>query len=100
MDDSILRHNVSKPLPLCGPPDQVTIQSDFFFNKDLEYLRFGTKCSRPAYTSEGDCRAVKTHMRILTVVRIEVYSMYGYDYMKKIVLHRVDLSTLLRNETL
>nr|GEY58200.1 hypothetical protein [Tanacetum cinerariifolium] len=48
VDDSILRHNVSKPLPLGGPPGQVTIQSDFFFNKDLEYLRYGCKGSRPA----------------------------------------------------
>nr|GEV70545.1 reverse transcriptase domain-containing protein [Tanacetum cinerariifolium] len=32
-----------KPLPLGGPPGQVTIQSDFFFNKDLEYLRYGSK---------------------------------------------------------
>nr|GEZ34249.1 histone deacetylase 14 [Tanacetum cinerariifolium] len=31
--------------------------------------------------------AVRTHMRILSVVRIEVFSMYGYSYMKKIVLH-------------
>nr|GFB21477.1 hypothetical protein [Tanacetum cinerariifolium] len=36
--------------------------------------------------------AVRTHMRILSVVRIEVFSMYGYDYMKKIVLHRADLN--------
>nr|GEU49185.1 integrase, catalytic region, zinc finger, CCHC-type, peptidase aspartic, catalytic [Tanacetum cinerariifolium] len=48
VDDSILRHNVSKPLPLGGPPGQVIIQSDFFFNKDLEYLRYGSKGSRPA----------------------------------------------------
>nr|GEW23888.1 hypothetical protein [Tanacetum cinerariifolium] len=113
-------HNVSKPLPLGGPLGHVTIQSDFFFNKDLEYLRYG---SRPAlsiskmkaayypdvgleemvpdqmwieeeckHTSEGDRRAVKTHMRILSVVRIEVFSMYGYDYMKKIVLRRADLN--------
>nr|GFC14610.1 hypothetical protein [Tanacetum cinerariifolium] len=41
-------HNVSKPLPLGGPPGQVTYQSDFFFNKDLEYLRYGSKGSRPA----------------------------------------------------
>nr|GFD14783.1 hypothetical protein [Tanacetum cinerariifolium] len=34
VDDSILRHNVSKPLPLGGPPGLVIIQSDFFFNKD------------------------------------------------------------------
>nr|GFA20114.1 hypothetical protein [Tanacetum cinerariifolium] len=36
--------------------------------------------------------AVRTHMRILSVVRIEVFSMYGYDYMKKIVLRRADLN--------
>nr|GEW13922.1 hypothetical protein [Tanacetum cinerariifolium] len=48
VDESIIRHNVSKPLPVGGPPSQVTIQSDFFFNKDLEYLRYGSKGSRPA----------------------------------------------------
>nr|GEV05325.1 hypothetical protein [Tanacetum cinerariifolium] len=48
VDDPILRNNVSKPLPLGGPPGQVTIQTDFFFNKDLEYLRYGSKGSRPA----------------------------------------------------
>nr|GEX52463.1 integrase, catalytic region, zinc finger, CCHC-type, peptidase aspartic, catalytic [Tanacetum cinerariifolium] len=146
MDDSILRHNVSKPLPLGGPPGQVTIQSDFFFNKDFEYLRYDSKGSKPAlsiskmkaayypdvgleqtvpdqiwieeeckydivamygishwwfqrqrfyidrHTSEGDRRAVRTHMRILSVVRIEVFSMCGYDNMKKTVLRRADLN--------
>nr|GEX76778.1 hypothetical protein [Tanacetum cinerariifolium] len=120
VDDSILWHNVSKPLPLGGPPGQVTIQSDFFFNKDLEYLRYSSKGSRHAlsiskmkavyysdvslekmvpdqiwieeHTSEGDRSAVRTHMRILSVVRIEVFSMYGYDYMKKIVLRRANLN--------
>nr|GEW31586.1 retrovirus-related Pol polyprotein from transposon TNT 1-94 [Tanacetum cinerariifolium] len=48
VDDPTLRHNVSKPLPLGGPPGQVTIQSNFFFNKDLEYLSYGSKGSRPA----------------------------------------------------
>ncbi|GJW14230.1 hypothetical protein Tco_0018363 [Tanacetum coccineum] len=43
------------------------------------------------HSSEGDRRAVRTHMRILSVVRIEVFSLYGYDYMKKIVLRRADL---------
>nr|GEU48396.1 hypothetical protein [Tanacetum cinerariifolium] len=125
-------HNVSKPLPLGGPPSQVTIQSEFFFNKYLEYLRYDSKGSRPAlsiskmkaayypdvgleqmvpdqmwieeeckydiadmygishwwfqrkrfyidrHTSEGDRRAVRTHMWILSVVRIEVFSMYGW----------------------
>nr|GFA21709.1 hypothetical protein [Tanacetum cinerariifolium] len=131
VDDPILRNNVSQSLPLGGPPGQVTIQSDFFFNKDLEYMRYGSKGSRPAlsiskmkaayypdagleqmvsdqfwideeckydiatiygishwwfqrqqfyidrHTSEGDRSAVRTHMRILSVIRIEVFSMYG-----------------------
>nr|GEU49508.1 hypothetical protein [Tanacetum cinerariifolium] len=121
VDDPILRHNISKPLPLGGLPGQVTIQSDFFFNKDLEYLRYDRKGSRPTlsiskmeaayYPNVGlekmvpdqiwideECKydiaaiAVRTYIWILSVVRIEVFSMYGYDYMKKIVLHRVDLN--------
>nr|GEU47013.1 hypothetical protein [Tanacetum cinerariifolium] len=116
VDDSILMHNVSKPLPLGGLPSQVIIQSNFFFNKNLEYLRFSNKGSRYAlsilkmkaayypdvgleqmvpdqiHISEGDRRAVQTHMWILSVVRIEVFSMYGYDYMKKIVLRQADLN--------
>ncbi|GJZ70369.1 hypothetical protein Tco_0633919 [Tanacetum coccineum] len=48
----------------------------------LQYQRF---------SSEGDRRAVRTHKRILSVVRIEIFSMYGYDYMKKIILRRDDL---------
>nr|GEX75668.1 E-beta-farnesene synthase [Tanacetum cinerariifolium] len=47
VDNPILRHNVSKPLPLGGPPGQVIIQSDFFLNKYLEYLRYGSKGRRP-----------------------------------------------------
>ncbi|GKE05759.1 hypothetical protein Tco_1397777, partial [Tanacetum coccineum] len=31
-----------------GDPVHVTIQPDFFFNKDLEYLRYGCKMGRPA----------------------------------------------------
>nr|GEU31430.1 hypothetical protein [Tanacetum cinerariifolium] len=121
VDELIIKNNVSKPLPLGGPPGHVTIQSDFFFNKHLEYLRYGSKGSRPAlsiskmkeayypdvglekmvpdqmwieeeHTSKGDHRAVRTHMRILSIVRIEVFSMYVYDYMKKIVLRKADLN--------
>ncbi|GJU98776.1 hypothetical protein Tco_1328047 [Tanacetum coccineum] len=33
-----VRINVNRPLPLGGPPGHVTIQTNFFFNKDLEYL--------------------------------------------------------------
>ncbi|GKB88237.1 hypothetical protein Tco_0960509, partial [Tanacetum coccineum] len=48
VDELIIRYNVSKPLPLGGPPGQVAILPDFFLNKDLEYLRYGSKGGRPA----------------------------------------------------
>ncbi|GJW79703.1 putative reverse transcriptase domain-containing protein, partial [Tanacetum coccineum] len=37
-----------RPLPLGGLPGHETIQTHFFFNKDLEYLRYGSKGSSPA----------------------------------------------------
>nr|GEX41247.1 putative reverse transcriptase domain-containing protein [Tanacetum cinerariifolium] len=52
------------------------------------------------HTSEGDCKAVRTHMRILSVVKIEFFYMYGHDYMKKMsFIERILTSTLLWNET-
>ncbi|GJV41511.1 retrovirus-related pol polyprotein from transposon TNT 1-94 [Tanacetum coccineum] len=48
VDDGLLKHNVSRPLSLGGPLGQVTIQTEFLFNKDLEYLRFGNKGDRLA----------------------------------------------------
>ncbi|GJY68659.1 hypothetical protein Tco_0471641 [Tanacetum coccineum] len=41
-------HDISKPLPLGGPPGQVTIQTQYFFNKDMEYLISGGKERRNA----------------------------------------------------
>ncbi|GJV42450.1 hypothetical protein Tco_1420890 [Tanacetum coccineum] len=38
--------NIYEPLPLGGPPGQVTIQPQFFFNKDLDYLLTGLKVKR------------------------------------------------------
>ncbi|GKB18082.1 hypothetical protein Tco_0852005, partial [Tanacetum coccineum] len=35
-------------------------------------------------------KAVRTHMRIRSVVGIKVYSYYGYDYLKEITLRRAD----------
>ncbi|GJZ37872.1 integrase, catalytic region, zinc finger, CCHC-type containing protein [Tanacetum coccineum] len=40
--------DIRKPLPLSGPPGHVTIQTQFFFNKDLDYLRYGSKGSGQA----------------------------------------------------
>ncbi|GJZ98799.1 retrovirus-related pol polyprotein from transposon TNT 1-94 [Tanacetum coccineum] len=139
-----VRIDVNRPLPLGGPLGHVTIQPQFFFNKDLEYLRYGSKGINPAlsiskmkassyldfglellvpeqmwiddvctydisakygisywwfnrqkfYIDRHDSSSlrkdVRTHMRILSVVRIKAYSRYGYDYLSEIVLRRAD----------
>nr|GEX21768.1 hypothetical protein [Tanacetum cinerariifolium] len=73
VDDPIIRHNVSKTLPLGGPPGQVTIQSDFFFNKDLEYLRYGSKGSRPALSISKMKAAYYLDARIEQMVPDQVW---------------------------
>ncbi|GJV16937.1 hypothetical protein Tco_1362260 [Tanacetum coccineum] len=143
--DEGLLSKMHRPLSLGGPPCHVMIQTEFFFNKDLEYLQFGHKGDRLAlsitkmkaasypdarleqmvpdqmwaeeeymydisasygishwwfkrqqfyinrHSADTNRRAiVRTHMRILSIVRIEVFSLYGYDYMKKIVLQKAD----------
>nr|GEW89779.1 hypothetical protein [Tanacetum cinerariifolium] len=90
VDDSILSHNVSKPLPLGGPPRQVTIQSEFFFNKDLEYLRYVSKGSRPAlsilkmkagyYPDVGLEQMVPDQMWIEEECKYDIAAMYGISH--------------------
>nr|GEX88027.1 integrase, catalytic region, zinc finger, CCHC-type, peptidase aspartic, catalytic [Tanacetum cinerariifolium] len=99
-------------------PDVIHLQYQM---EESGNLRYGSKGRRPAlsvskmkatyylnagleqmvpdqFWIEEECKydtaviTVTTHMRILSVVRIEVFSMYGYDYMKKIVLRRTDLN--------
>ncbi|GJV76232.1 hypothetical protein Tco_1507816 [Tanacetum coccineum] len=99
--------DVSKPLPLGGPPGQVTIQPQFFFNKDLEYLVSDSKERRSALSisklkaaNYPDFRLkelvpslwikIRSHMRILSVVSLNTISRYDYTYVKEIVLRRAD----------
>nr|GEY68977.1 hypothetical protein [Tanacetum cinerariifolium] len=77
VDESIIRHNVSKPLPLGGPPGQI---------KTAYYLDVGLKQMVP------DQMWIKEDCTYNIAAIIKVFSMYGYDYMKKIVLSRVDLN--------
>ncbi|GJU58871.1 hypothetical protein Tco_1236637 [Tanacetum coccineum] len=103
-----VRIDISRPLPLSGPPGHVIIQTQFFFNKDLDYLRYGSEgCGQALSISKmKDARyhdfgfellllehirkAVKTYMHILNVVGIKAYSRYGYNYLKEITLRKAD----------
>nr|GEY49535.1 hypothetical protein [Tanacetum cinerariifolium] len=109
-----VRIDVSGPLLLGGPPGHVNIQTIFFFNKDLDHLRYGIKGIRPAlslsrmkadhypdfglellvpeqiHDSLSHRREVRKHMQILNVIRIKAFLRYGYHYLSEIVLRRAD----------
>ncbi|GKA71012.1 hypothetical protein Tco_0777151 [Tanacetum coccineum] len=90
VDDRLLRYNVSRPLPLGGPPGQVTIQTEFFFNKDLDYLRFGSKGDRLAlsitkmkaayYPDVGLEHMVPDQMWIEEECMYDISATYGISY--------------------
>nr|GEU39654.1 zinc finger, CCHC-type [Tanacetum cinerariifolium] len=98
------RIDISRPLPLSGPPGLVTIQTQFFFNKDLDYLRYGSKGSEQALSISKmkaarypDFRlelVVPEHMWSNDVCTYEKSASYGishwYEYLKEITLRRAD----------
>nr|GEW71054.1 hypothetical protein [Tanacetum cinerariifolium] len=69
---------------------QVTIQSDFFFNKDLEYLRYGSKGRRPElsiskikaayYPDAGLEQMVPDQFWIEEECKYDIAAMYGISY--------------------
>nr|GEW94006.1 E-beta-farnesene synthase [Tanacetum cinerariifolium] len=70
-------------------PD-VTIQYDFFFNKDLDYLRYGSKGNSPAlsiskmkaayYPNVGLEQMVPDHMWIEEECKYDIATMYGISH--------------------
>ncbi|GJT60794.1 hypothetical protein Tco_1004327 [Tanacetum coccineum] len=82
--------DISKPLPLSGPPGHVTIQTQFFFNKDLDYLRYGSKGSGQAlsiskmkaarYHDFGFVLLVPKHMWIDDVCTYDISASYGISH--------------------
>ncbi|GKB06843.1 hypothetical protein Tco_0835076 [Tanacetum coccineum] len=85
-----VRIDISKPLPLSGPPGHVTIQTQFFFNKDLDYLRYGSKGSGQAlliskmkaarYHDFGLELLVPEHMWIDDVCTYDISASYGISH--------------------
>nr|GEV10504.1 retrovirus-related Pol polyprotein from transposon TNT 1-94 [Tanacetum cinerariifolium] len=92
-----VRVDVNRPPPLGGPLGHVTIQSQFLFYKDLEYLRHGIKGGSPALSISKMKAAsypnfgLELLMLEQIVVKIKAYSRYGYDYLSEIVIRRADL---------
>ncbi|GJW42594.1 hypothetical protein Tco_0071393 [Tanacetum coccineum] len=85
--------DVSKPLPLGGLPGQIESELEYdisaaygishwwFKHKEFYIIR---------HSAPFDHHAVRSHMRILSVVSLKTFSRYGYTYLKEIVLRKAD----------
>nr|GEV05774.1 hypothetical protein [Tanacetum cinerariifolium] len=72
-------YDLSKPLPLQGPPSRTTFPDDFFFNKDLEYLM--TRNTENKYASSlTKPKAARERNRHLHVGREGVSIVKGNSY--------------------
>ncbi|GKD24186.1 retrovirus-related pol polyprotein from transposon TNT 1-94 [Tanacetum coccineum] len=82
--------DINRPLPLSGPPGHVTVQTQFFFNHDLDYLRYGSKGNRQALSISKmkaahyhDFRLellVPEHMWIDDVCTYDISASYGISH--------------------
>ncbi|GJS40155.1 hypothetical protein Tco_0565198 [Tanacetum coccineum] len=76
-----VRIDISRPLPLSGPPGYVTIQTQFFFNKNLDYLRYGIK-GRGLALSISKMKAAHYHdfgLELLVLEHIWINEVCTYD---------------------
>ncbi|GJU79189.1 LTR copia-type gag-polypeptide [Tanacetum coccineum] len=67
--------NINEPLPLGGPAGQWFRRKEFYINKHSE---------------PSDREAVRSQMRILSVISVKVFEKYGYNYLREIILRRAD----------
>ncbi|GJZ04305.1 hypothetical protein Tco_0537580 [Tanacetum coccineum] len=79
--------DVSKPLPLGGPPGQVTIQTQHFFNKDLEYLVSVLLMESP--TGGLSAKNSKSQVTVPPLIAIQLDPTCGFSvYKPRAVIYR------------
>ncbi|GKF20575.1 hypothetical protein Tco_0069213 [Tanacetum coccineum] len=95
--------DVSKPLPLGGPPDfglkelvpllWIKSERDYDISAayGISYWWFKHKeFYITRHSAPSDRSTVRSHMRILSVVSLKTYERYGYTFLKEIVLRKDD----------
>ncbi|GJX14032.1 hypothetical protein Tco_0205790 [Tanacetum coccineum] len=95
-----VRIDISRPLSLSASPLFVTIQTQFFFNKDLDYLRYGSKGCKQAL-SISKMKAARYHdfrLELLVPEHIadhQEYTIVEKDFQKLVPSDFEDLNVLL-----
>ncbi|GJZ08761.1 hypothetical protein Tco_0543044 [Tanacetum coccineum] len=90
--------DLSKLLPLQGPPVHRTVAADYFFNNDLEYLKtFDPEVTYNTYyedkggsVSKFSKKNVYSTKAILGVKSVSVKKLHGYGHLEEIVVKRSD----------
>lgn len=80
VDEEIMKYNYNNPLPLGGPPGNVTIQAEFFFNKDLEYLKLGSRQCKSALSITKMKAALYSDIGLEQLVPDSMWSTQECDY--------------------
>ncbi|GJY53725.1 hypothetical protein Tco_0445389 [Tanacetum coccineum] len=104
--------DLSTPLPLIEAQGRQVVPADYFFNKDLKYLKGGSS-SRKYTTSSTKTKAAKydniegikdmvpelwspikhdvfSRKRIIVVTHVKVMKWYGYGYLEEIIVRKED----------
>nr|GEV06949.1 hypothetical protein [Tanacetum cinerariifolium] len=79
--------DVSKPLPLGGPPGQLKAANYPDFRLEELVSSLWIEIERDYNISAA---YVKSHMRILSVISIMTFKRYGYTFLREIVIRRAD----------
>ncbi|GJX29909.1 hypothetical protein Tco_0237988 [Tanacetum coccineum] len=95
--------DLKKPLPLKGCPCHLTVPVEYFFNKDLEYLKsenmernytmsiMKTKATRYELVRIEDMVPKQwSTIKILSEVSVKVDKQFGYGYLEEIMVRRAD----------
>ncbi|GKA07242.1 hypothetical protein Tco_0686466 [Tanacetum coccineum] len=97
--------DLSKPLPLQGPPGHRTVTADYFFNKDLEYLKTSnpevtyttsiTKTKAARYEIKGIEDMVNKFSKqnvysTKAILGVSVKKLHGYGHLEEIMVKRSD----------
>ncbi|GKA96810.1 hypothetical protein Tco_0818905 [Tanacetum coccineum] len=85
--------DVSKLLPLGGPPGQIESERDYNISTAYGITHWWFKRKEfyiTRHNSPSDRHEVRSHMRILSVISLKKFERYGYAFLKEIVIRRAD----------
>ncbi|GJV33256.1 hypothetical protein Tco_1393656 [Tanacetum coccineum] len=102
--------NINEPLPLGGPPGQPLCYLDFGLEELVPSLWVESEREYDIsavygithwwfrrkefyinkHSESSDREAVRSQMRILSVISVKVFEKYGYNYLREIILRRAD----------